>query len=88
MGNGRLQKQSDPTNQINIGVIKMTTIERPDIVTDEHLEYLDGLRESGVVNMFGAGEYLDRSFNLDRGEAKTILLYWMESFEERHPVAA
>ena len=39
-------------------------VERPDIVTDEHLEYLDDLRESGVTNMFGAGSYLEDNFCL------------------------
>jgi len=53
---------------------------RPENVTDDHLDYLDNLRESGVTNMFGAGEYLEEEFNLDRKEAKEILLYWMASF--------
>ena len=63
---------------------KMTT--RPTIqgtdlqVTDEHLEYLDNLRESGVTNMFGAAKYVERKFALGRREARTILIYWMESF--------
>ena len=61
------------------------TIERPKIVTDEHLEYLDDLRESGVTNMFGAGAYVEAAFGLDRRAARTILAYWMESFGERHP---
>jgi len=61
-------------------------IDRPSIVSDNHLTYLDDLRESGVTNMFGAGEYLDRTFSeLNRGESHTILAYWMESFGERHP---
>ena len=61
-------------------------IDRPTVVEDSHLTYLDDLRESGVTNMFGAGEYLERTFSeLNRGEAGTILGYWMESFGERHP---
>jgi aryl-alcohol dehydrogenase-like predicted oxidoreductase len=59
-------------------------VERPDIVEDKHLEYLDDLRESGVVNMFGASSYLAEDFYLDPKEARTILSYWMESFGERH----
>ena len=53
---------------------------RPENVTDDHLDYLDDLRESGVINMFGAGEYLEEEFSLDKEEAKEILLYWMASF--------
>ena len=62
-----------------------TAIARPSIVTDAHLVYLDKLRESGKTNMFGAGAYVQQRFGLDRKEAKEILLYWMNSFEERHP---
>ena len=60
-------------------------IKRPELVSDEHLTFLDALRESSVVNMFGAGSYLEDHFGLDRSGARTILQYWMESFEERHP---
>ena len=60
-------------------------IERPDIVDDEHLEFLDDLRISGETNMYGAGTYLEDEFAIDRISARTILAYWMESFEERHP---
>ena len=56
---------------------------RPDIVTDEHLAFLDDLRTSGVTNMFGAGAYLEAEFGLERKEARGILSYWMKSFEQR-----
>lgn len=59
---------------------------RPDYVTQEHLDYLDGLRESGVTNMFGATTYIVRHFPLCKVEnARKILSYWMETFgnEER-----
>ncbi len=67
-------------------------VERPEIVTDEHLEYLDELRESGDTNMYGAGSYLEREFpELIGGRSfhssrKTLLIlkYWMDSFTERH----
>ena len=59
--------------------------DRPEIVTDEQLEYLDDLRESGVTNMFGAGPYVREEFSLDRRDAQQVVLYWMESFEERNP---
>ena len=59
-------------------------IDRPSIVEDNHLEYLDNLRESGQTNMYGAGAYLEREFTeLSMTEAKDVLMYWMESFEER-----
>lgn len=58
---------------------------RPDYVTDEHLEYLDDLRESGVTNMFGAGRYLEDEFDIERKTASGILSYWMKTFSDRHP---
>ena len=61
----------------------MTTKVRPEIVTEEHLEYLDGLRQSGVVNMFGAPAYVEGDFGVSKREAREITSYWMATFEER-----
>ena len=46
----------------------------------EYYEYLDALRESGAVNMFGAGAYLQDEFGLSRYEARTILIAWMGQY--------
>ena len=48
---------------------------------DTMFTYLEGLRLSGVTNMFDAGPYLEREFGLDRNEAKEVLLDWMKSYE-------
>ena len=48
---------------------------------DTMFTYLEGLRQSGVTNMFGAGPYLEREFGLDRNEAKEVLLNWIKSYE-------
>ena len=55
-------------------------MERPEIVKDEHLTYLDNLRESGIVNMFGASPFVKDAFKVTSNEAITILSYWMETF--------
>ncbi|MBW2559243.1 MAG: hypothetical protein JRE40_00160 [Deltaproteobacteria bacterium] len=55
-------------------------VERPEVVEDEHLVFLDELRESGITNMFGAGTYLEQEFDIDRHEASKILVYWMKSY--------
>ena len=47
-------------------------VERDEMV-EEYFEYLDDLRESGVTNMFGAGQYLEEEFGLDKGYARTVL---------------
>jgi hypothetical protein len=57
-------------------------MDRPLIVTDEHLVYLDELRESGVTNMYGAGIYVQREFGVSRSEAQDIVIYWMKTFGE------
>ena len=53
---------------------------RPDSVEDKHLEYLDGLRAGGSINMFGASAPLAEAFTITGAEALVILKYWMESF--------
>jgi hypothetical protein len=63
---------------------KEREMERPEIVQDQHLVFLDELRESGVTNMFGAGPYLVETFGVSHGESLVILAYWMKSFSERH----
>jgi len=56
------------------------------VETNEHLEFLDELRESGATNMFGAVPYLQKAFPyLAKDEAREILIHWMETFGERHP---
>ena len=60
-------------------------IERPDIVKDEHLIFLDDLRKSGVTNMFGARRYVEDWFDIDRDQAMQIVVYWMRTFLDRHP---
>lgn len=54
---------------------------RPAFIEDEHLEFLDDLRESGVTNMFGARPYIQQEFpELVGKEAGEILTYWMKTF--------
>jgi hypothetical protein len=58
---------------------------KPKQLKEEHLLYLDDLRESGVTNMFGAARYLENAFPLlSLASAGKILAYWMKIFSERH----
>ena len=42
--------------------------------------YLDELRDSGLIDMFGAAKYLEREFpELGYREAVSVLHGWMES---------
>ena len=56
-------------------------MERPENTTEEQLDFLDELRDSGVTNMWGAGEYLENEYpELTEKEAGKILLYWMDTY--------
>ena len=57
---------------------------RPDFITDEHLEYLDNLRTSGEINMFGATAYLEDEFSIERSVARKITTYWMATFGRKN----
>jgi len=60
-------------------------MEKPEYLTDEYLEYLDKLRDSGITNMFGTGPYLESQFTeLNGAKANEIVSYWMDTFSERH----
>ena len=47
---------------------------------EKYKEFLDELRESGSVNMFGARPILAQRFGLDKNESGKILTQWMEEF--------
>ncbi len=51
------------------------------MIENEYYQYLDALRKSGAVNMFGAGAYLEDRFGLSKYEAKDILIAWMEQYK-------
>lgn len=50
---------------------------------EQYFDYLDALRESGAINMWGAAPYLQEAFGLSRQEARVIFLEWMDTFSQR-----
>lgn len=50
---------------------------------EEVFAFLDGLRESGDVNMWGAGPYLVAAFDVKRDESHELLKEWMNTFPRR-----
>ena len=48
--------------------------------TNKYWIYLEKLRRSGVVNMFGATPYLENDFGLSHSEARAILADWMRNY--------
>ena len=48
----------------------------------EEFAFLNRLRESGDVNMFGASPYVEEAFDVDRNTAKEIVGAWMRWISE------
>ena len=52
-------------------------------MTKEHKKFLNDLRESGAVNMFGSSLYLAGAFpELTSRESRQIVVEWMETFSK------
>lgn len=47
---------------------------------NEMFDFLDAVRESGAVNMFGASELIEYKYGLGRHEARDILVEWMKTY--------
>ena len=56
--------------------------ETDDTTEEKVFEYLVDLRDTGVTNMFGAGQFLQSKFGFNKKEAKEWLGKWMDSFKE------
>lgn len=48
----------------------------------KYFDWLEMLRKSGIVNMYGASLYLEKAFKLPHHRAATILIFWMQHYEE------
>lgn len=46
----------------------------------DYFEYLDDLRKSGAVNMFGAAPHLASAYGLDIKDARAVLQKWQNTF--------
>ena len=59
-------------------------IEFREISNDEKeniFDYLEDLRDSGQINMFGASPYIVEAFGLNKYQAREILSEWMYGYE-------
>ena len=57
------------------------------MVADKHMRnevylYLEQLRDSGETNMFGAGVYLQKHFELPKNQAIMYLTDWMKLYNK------
>ena len=48
----------------------------------EQFEFLNRLRASGTINMFGATSNLEFEFSISKEESRRVLLLWMNNFHE------
>ena len=51
---------------------------------DQVFAFLDMLRDSGKIKMFGAGPYVQEAFDFNRHQAKQYVLAWMKSYSDVH----
>lgn len=47
----------------------------------EVFEFLDEMRESGEINMFGAPRYVVATFGMTEREARGIVMEWMKGYK-------
>jgi len=64
-----------------------TAIEDSGYTLEQIREYLDDLRDTGRINMYGAGDYLMNVWGFNRHEVRPIVLEYMNCGlrEEREP---
>lgn len=53
------------------------------MMAEEVFPFLDSLRESGKINMFGAAPVVQEFFDLSKAEARFLVSEWMKTFAER-----
>jgi hypothetical protein len=60
----------------------LSYIKANDTNEQEMFDFLEDLRQSGETNMFGAGPYLKRAFNITTEDAHRILSAWMKGHND------
>lgn len=56
----------------------MSKVNKEDVDILEVREFLDDLRESGQINMFGAAPYLRDAFDISKSEAREFVTQYMK----------
>ena len=51
-----------------------------DGLAEEVFPYLDELRQSGIINMYGASPYIMETFDVNKHTARKLLSAWMDQF--------
>jgi hypothetical protein len=65
------------------------TSERPEFLTEEHLDFLYELRASGKCNMFESPVHLRTSFpELSKSDSYKVFSWWSENFDQERAESA
>jgi len=51
-----------------------------DDMKEDMFDFLDAVRESGAINMFGSGQLIQEQYGLSRHEARDIVVEWMKTY--------
>ena len=70
----------DDTHFVNTKVFEKYNA--PSHVNKKAMIYMRSLQESGATNMFSSTPYVERSLGLSRADAKEVVLFYMEHYEE------
>ena len=54
------------------------------MTNNQHWLFLEELRRSGAINMFGAAPYIKEAFGVSSREARNILADWMENYDPKN----
>ena len=68
----------------SFALLKTNVMKLEKITTEEFqmFNYLNAVRESGIMNMFGAAPSLSDFFEITIKEARIVLGNWMDNFNE------
>ena len=58
----------------------MSSLSFTDSEMKDMFDYLEGVRDTGSINMFGAAPYLQNEFGITIREARDVLKAWMGSY--------
>ncbi len=77
-----IRKESDITCKTCIDLYKKQWRKATQLESDV-LAFLNGVREEGTTNMFGASPIIAEAFDINKQEAKRLLWLWMQNFNNQ-----
>jgi uncharacterized protein YciI len=72
------------TNLLEVRTTSSKETSKGTRMNEDHRQFLNELRDSGIVNMFGSMTYVRDQFGLSKAEATAIVLEWMKTFRKQN----